>query len=145
MAQVTAKQNEIALLFMKPTVSSLAHTWYEQLSSAPRDEWSQISRDMVEKISHLGMKRHLPAIEHALSELDRQGAPVVEVTITSAYPMDEALEKKLIKELFGSKKVSISRYVDKSLLGGVVVQTADDRWDLSIRHQLRRLTRSIND
>lgn len=129
---------------MKPSVNTLARQWHSRLISAKKAEWAEISDRMLVEIHKAGMKHQLPQIEKALAALTGQAA-VIEATITSAYPLDDMTEKKIIKELFGDKRVSVSRKTDKALLGGVIVQTPDDLWDLSIRHQLRRLTRSIND
>ncbi|MBI4121934.1 MAG: F0F1 ATP synthase subunit delta [Parcubacteria group bacterium] len=130
---------------MKSSARRLARQWYEGLKAADQAQWPAISTRMLRQVSRLSLTRELPDIQKTIIALAHPQEQVIEATITSAQPLDEATEQTFLRQLFGRQQVAVTRRVDKALLGGAVVQTGDERWDLSIRHQLRRLSRAIID
>lgn len=130
---------------MKLTAQHLARRWYEALKNAKTSAWPAISDSMLKQIQRAGRKRELPAIARALARLEQAEQSVLEVVITASSPHAVKDEDTLLRQLFGSRELAVTRRVDPALLGGVVVETTNERWDFSVRHQLRRLTRDIND
>jgi F-type H+-transporting ATPase subunit delta len=59
--------------------------------------------------------------------------------ITSAHSLSEELKTKLKKEFGTAKSVSLEETIDPELLGGLIVETADKRFDGSLVTDLRRL------
>lgn len=69
-----------------------------------------------------------------------------EVTVTSAYELSDA-EQAVINDALTRRlgtKVDLHVEVDKSLIGGVVIQTGDTVIDASIRGQLNQMAQSIS-
>mgnify|MGYP001560555082 CR=1 FL=1 len=130
---------------MKLTAQHFARRWYMALKGSEASAWPEISKGMLSQVLRLGMKRDLPAIKKVMERLYLAENKVIEVVVTSAKPDQTKEEQKLLKDLFGSREVQISRRVDPALLGGIIVETQDDRWDFSVRQQLHRLSRGIND
>lgn len=130
---------------MKLTAQHFARRWYMSLKGAQASAWPEISKGMLAQVLRLGMKRDLPAIKKAFERLHLADSKILEVIVTSAKPGTTMEEGKLLKDLFGSREVQLSRRVDPALLGGIIVETQDDRWDFSVRQQLHRLSRGIND
>mgnify|MGYP004562226347 CR=1 FL=1 len=63
---------------------------------------------------------------------------IAEVTVTTCIPLSDAMREKLkakLSERFG-KTVIMNEKVDKSILGGVIVQYDDIRIDSSIKSKL---------
>lgn len=74
---------------------------------------------------------------------ERQGNTIV--TVTSAFPLKAAQEKKMKAELdkaLGSN-VQIMSDVDKTLLGGVVINVGSKMIDDSVKGKLDRLSRAM--
>ena len=66
----------------------------------------------------------------------------IDVSVTSAHELDASLRAQLeaqLKTLTGAKMVRTQLRVDRSLLGGLIAETPDDRMDLSLRHKLESL------
>lgn len=65
--------------------------------------------------------------------------------VTSAAPLTEALEKKIlakVKELTG-KTTEIENTVDESILGGFILRVGDLQYDASIANKLNKLKREF--
>ena len=63
-------------------------------------------------------------------------------TVTSAHKLSGSLHDELVKhvkQLSGAKSVSLSTKVDESLIGGVIIETPTEQYDLSVRHKLDSL------
>lgn len=67
---------------------------------------------------------------------------VVVAHVRSAHQLDESQRNEiesLLKNKFNAKSVSTKDMVDEDLLGGVVVRTASDEFDGSLRRNINRL------
>ena len=66
--------------------------------------------------------------------------------VTSAHPLTQTLESDLttqIKKMTGAKNVTLEKNIDKSVLGGIRVETANHVWDYSVSRKLSEL-REVN-
>ncbi|MEO6950910.1 MAG: ATP synthase F1 subunit delta [Polyangia bacterium] len=83
----------------------------------------------------------LPDIARAHRELVDEQAGRARATITSAAPLDPAIESRLrgALEKHTGKTVLLDKKVDPSLIGGVVAQVGDLVFDGSVKHQLEEL------
>jgi F-type H+-transporting ATPase subunit delta len=85
---------------------------------------------------------YLPEISALFDKLKDEEEKIVDVTVTSAAPLDEkqrnslasALERKL------KRAVRMQCHTDASLIGGAVLQAGDLVIDGSLRTQLNRIT-----
>ena len=70
---------------------------------------------------------------------------VLEVVVTSAYPLEQSQEKQIAASMakrYG-KKIDISSTVDESLIGGVIIKAGDSVIDASLYGRLRELRNEI--
>lgn len=72
-------------------------------------------------------------------EFERSGT--VQATVISANPLSEKIEHKIESVLKSTnvKQVNINKQIDDSLLGGLIIQTPEREFDLSIRSKLNRM------
>lgn len=71
---------------------------------------------------------------------------IEKVTVTTAIPMDDALESKVLekaKTLAPGKEISISNIVDPSIMGGFILKIGDKQYNASIANQLQVLKREL--
>lgn len=68
------------------------------------------------------------------------------VDVTSAIPLDQAYQKKLVEALTKrlQRQVKLECHVDESILGGIVVRTGDNVIDGSVRGKLHRMVEFIS-
>ncbi len=72
---------------------------------------------------------------------------VQQAVVTTAIPLDAALEKVIlakVKELTGSE-ASLKNVIDDSIIGGFVLRVGDLQYDASVSRNLNRLKRELKD
>ena len=88
----------------------------------------------------------LPEISELFEQLKAEQERSVDVTVVSAYALEDAAEQNLAQVL--SKKlereVKVETQVDASLLGGVVIRAGDLVIDGSVRGRLNKLSEAMN-
>ena len=85
---------------------------------------------------------YLPEISTLFDELKDEAEKIVDVTVTSAAPLDDSQRKILSAALERKLKRAIRMqcHTDPSLIGGAVLQAGDLVIDGSLRTQLNRIT-----
>ena len=85
---------------------------------------------------------YLPEISTLFDELKDEAEKIVDVTVTSAAPLDDSQRKTLTAALERKLKRTIRMqcHTDPALLGGAVLQAGDLVIDGSLRAQLNRIT-----
>ncbi|WP_339609880.1 ATP synthase F1 subunit delta [uncultured Planktosalinus sp.] len=70
----------------------------------------------------------------------------VEAVVTSAIPLDNALEQKVlakVKELTGATEVTLVNKVDPAIIGGFVLRVGDTQYDASIANNFEELRKEF--
>jgi len=102
---------------------------------------SDTGKNFVKVLAQAGRLK-LAAQIYKLYEQSRSDAEgVIEVQVTSAYPLDRSEKNKIsdaMEKRFG-KKITISTYVDESLIGGSVICAGDSVIDASVKGKLKQL------
>jgi F-type H+-transporting ATPase subunit delta len=93
-------------------------------------------------------KGRMPAvfrIRRELDELWKHENKRIDVTVTSAVELDEAVVNKIGTEVERQtgEQVELSSKVDESILGGIVLQVGNMVLDASIRSRLEKLRKSV--
>jgi F-type H+-transporting ATPase subunit delta len=85
---------------------------------------------------------YLPEISALFDELKDEAEKVIDVTVTSAAPLDDGQRKTLATALERRLKrgVRMQCHTDPSLIGGAVLQAGDLVIDGSLRAQLNKIT-----
>jgi len=85
---------------------------------------------------------YLPEISTLFDELKDEAEKIVDVTVTSAAPLDDSQRKTLAAALERKLKRAIRMqcHTDPALIGGAVLQAGDLVIDGSLRTQLNRIT-----
>ncbi len=66
--------------------------------------------------------------------------------VTTAFPMDAALETKVLAKIatFSDKKVTIENTVDASIIGGFILRIGDKQYNASVANRLHVLKRELS-
>lgn len=123
-------------------VKQQARQWENALRRTDPKEWDAVSDRMVRTVMARGGVRSLKAVGEAMETLNA-AAPALPVTLVCARDLDDKTERHILNQLFGDQEVTVIKKIDPALIAGVIVRTEDKQWDLSVRHQLERLKRSI--
>ena len=66
--------------------------------------------------------------------------------VTTAIPMDAALEAKVLQKIatFSDKKITIENTVDPAIIGGFILRIGDKQYNASIANRLQVLKRELS-
>ncbi|WP_251975838.1 F0F1 ATP synthase subunit delta [Salinicola avicenniae] len=96
-------------------------------------------------VGEKGRLAALPDIFEEFEVLRAQEEKRVDVTIVSAFELDDAQQNVLAEALKKrlNREISITTQVDRELLGGVILRTGDTVIDGSVRGRLQRLREAL--
>ena len=101
---------------------------------------------LMEALAYYGRLLALPAISTEFETLLARGQEALEVTITSAFPLDndeiQVLESKL-KARYAGKSIRVETAVDQSLIGGFEIRSSDTVIDATVRGRLSKIAESL--
>lgn len=118
----------------KPTKHEIAEVVFGLSSKIPGKKLAVSMANYLQQENRTG---ELDAIMREVKFLRQEKDGVEEADVVSAFPLSPASKKK-IKELFG-KNILINEEIDKSVIGGVRVETNDHVLDLTVRNRLNQL------
>jgi F-type H+-transporting ATPase subunit delta len=106
---------------------------------------SKVVRNFVMLLLDKGRIGSLPDVGRAYHALVDDYANRVRATVTSARPLDPALEKRLKNALEkqSGKTVLLEKKEDPAILGGVITQLGDLVYDGSVRTQLEQMREQL--
>jgi ATP synthase F1 delta subunit len=84
-------------------------------------------------------------IQRQFEELWQEENRLLPVEVTSAIELDDEVARQIQErvERQTGRRVSLTRHVDTSIIGGLVVRVSNMILDASIRNQLERLRRQV--
>ncbi|KFF50415.1 ATP synthase F0F1 subunit delta [Gammaproteobacteria bacterium MFB021] len=102
-------------------------------------------QNFLHLVGEKGRLAALPDIFEEFEALRAQEEKRVDVTIVSAFDLDEAQQNVLAEALKKrlNREISITTQVDRELLGGVILRTGDTVIDGSVRGRLQRLREAL--
>ncbi|OIV42485.1 ATP synthase F1 subunit delta [Flavobacterium johnsoniae] len=88
----------------------------------------------------------LNAIAVEYNKLFDESNGVEVVTVTTAIPMDAALEAKVLAKVatLSDKKITIENIVDPSIIGGFILRIGDNQYNASVANRLQVLKRELS-
>jgi F-type H+-transporting ATPase subunit delta len=106
---------------------------------------TQSGKNLLQLLAENGRLTALPEIAAQFDLLKAEAENTVNVTVTSATPIDKALAEQIKKSLEQKLKraVQLTLNIDASLIGGAVIQANDMVIDGSVRTRLQRLTEAL--
>lgn len=120
----------------------------EQKAEIARNVFAQASPALVSVIALMaerGELDYLPRVADGIEERMKDELNMVVVDVTTAVELDDHL-RDLIKKKAGSemgKTVMLNEHVDKSILGGIIMSTKDERLDASLLTQVEKTREAL--
>jgi F-type H+-transporting ATPase subunit delta len=133
----------VRALFGSPKVT--AAQLAELVAGVAGDGLDQYGRNFIAMLAENGRLAFLPEIAQLFDQLKADQERVVDVSITSAAPMGEGEQAKLVAALGKrfDRTVRVTATVDPSLIGGAVVRAGDLTIDGSVKARLERLAHDL--
>lgn len=101
----------------------------------------KLSRAVATYLTHEHRTADLDAVMRQVASLRQQKHGVSEVTITSARPVDGKVKKRLLDMIEGKKIVN--EVIDKSVLGGMRLESDELLLDLTVRNRINTLKQGV--
>lgn len=143
LAKEAANHPSLAAMISNPTIAqSRAIGVFEEIGGQHFDDNMHRLLELLAKNKRLFV---LPAIFELFEQMRKAEQKIVDVTITTAYPLKESMRTQLSSALEKrfSKKVNLDCQVDKKILGGAIVRSGDWVLDGSIMGRLANLHNAI--
>lgn len=128
---------------MRLTPSYYAQAWFSSLQDVAPKQWPEVSGRVLRHIYQHGHIKWLPDIERAMAGLEHQHNATTPVTVRSAHPLAADFVKTIIKHYLPTITPVIQQHVDDQLVGGVQIETANLRYNTSIKSQLNQLAHYV--
>lgn len=84
-------------------------------------------------------------VQKRYHELTLEQQAIVEVQVTSAEPLSDAMRTRLQQLMEGrtGSTVRLSERIDPQILGGLIIRVGDEQVDASVARQLRRFQQAL--
>jgi len=143
LAELAAQDGDFKTFLASPLIEPEVRTrTFEKLL---RGRASDVLVDGLQVINRKRRLDLLPEIANAYRQAHRALRGLVEVFVTTAVPLDDALRARLREAAgrFAGKTAELVESVDPALLGGIVVRVGDERIDTSLKTRLRDLSGTL--
>ncbi len=142
-AALAASDPRVRALFGSPQVTDAQLA--ELVADVAGSDLSAGGRNFIKLLAESKRLPFLPEIAQIFDQLKADAERVVDVSITSAAPMGEDEQQKLVAALERrfDRKVRMQTAVDPSLIGGAVVRAGDLTIDGSVKARLTRLAHDL--
>ena len=128
---------------MRLTPLYYAQAWYQALHEVPKAQWSDVSRRVLQHIYQHGHVKWLPDITRHVARLQHEQAGTTAVTVRSAHALEADFVESIVKRYLPTVTPIITQEVDDRLIGGVQIETANLRYNTSVKSQLNQLAHYV--
>lgn len=118
---------------------------YEVTKNASHDAIGESVKNFIKLLVQHKRLSQAEKIIKAFSSYADEQENIIEVAVTTVDKMAAKQRQSLIKELEKhlNKKIALTEFIDKALLGGLVLHYGDTVADGSVKQQLRLLAQSL--
>jgi F-type H+-transporting ATPase subunit delta len=136
LGRAIAADPELATFLASPLVNEQARA--EVVEKVFRRRASDLLVDALEVINHKGRLGLLPAIADAYRGEYRELRGLVDAAVVTAVPLSAKQRTRLAEAVarLTGKQPELTERVDPSILGGLVVEVAGEKYDSSVATQL---------
>jgi len=138
-------QPEFEAFLSNPTVGAEARQ--RMIEKVFRGRFSDVLVDSLQVLNRKDRLGLIRSIAHAYRLLHDELMKRIEVHVRTAVPLNEALRTQLRTKLAAKtgKQAELVETVDETLIGGLIVQIHDEKYDNSVLRKLRTLGRNLLD
>lgn len=110
------------------------------------DKISSDSFSLILLLIEKGREGYMNEVASFFNKIYNDYHHILEVTITTALPLDNATEnsiKKIIYSKVGEKKLIVKSVIDTKIIGGFVVDLGNKVYDASVRNKLSNIANKL--
>ena len=103
---------------------------------------AKAAKATAQYLVHERRSSELDAIMREVQKVRCEENGITEVNLTSAFPLSTHVKKALTKFIANNKTIT-NEVIDKSVLGGVRMETSETQLDLTVRNRLQKLKEGV--
>lgn len=136
LADIFSANEELVKLLSAPTVSLDEKT--AVLKNIFGGKISEYAMNFILVLTEKNRAAYLPKIAEQVKNEYNERNGILEVKATTSIPMKSEVKDKLVRKLEAvtGKKITLVERVDKSILGGIVLDYGNTRMDSSVKSRL---------
>lgn len=144
LSEVIEKNEDLIRFLYAPTVE--LDEKKKVLKNIFESQLSKTSFDFLCVVSDNKRIKYLQKIIVSFNALYNEEKNILEVTAITTVPLSESLREKLVKKLedISQKTIVLYERIDKSIIGGIVLEYSNTQIQGSIKHRLDELRARIN-
>ncbi len=128
---------------MKVTLKSVAQALHETLHSVPQEQRDSVVAATLQYLLSTGRSRWIAQLPAAVERLEMQHTGTVAVTATTAREISSDDIAHAVERVLPGISVVIRQQVDPGIIGGISIETENNRWDYSMKRQLQNFAATI--
>ena len=131
---------------MKVSSKQYAQSLYQALEQTPQNHWENIFNNFVVLLAKNHLLSQAPKIFIEFKKYYNDQKGIIEFQVKTSVPLNSEQRQSLtqrLKEITG-QKIELIESLDRALIGGLVLQTADLSIDGSLKNNLQDLKKEIS-
>lgn len=128
---------------MKVTPTFYAEALYQALQETKPSQQEEVLDNFVKVLADAGHLAMFAEIEAAFQQYERKQKGMVEANVL--FAREHKTQKNILNELNNllGKNVELKTKINSGIIGGVVIETEDERIDASVKSQLSQLKKFL--
>jgi F-type H+-transporting ATPase subunit delta len=143
--QLVCANRDFYMMLKSPLIS--ADRKHRAFSKVIGDRLHKVVDTFFSILLRKGREGYLPEVAEEFMEQYKRIKHVSSVKLTTAGPIDEAVKKEIVAKLLASPNtddnIEIASEVDPTLIGGFVLEFEGKRYDASVAHKLKELSKEF--
>ncbi len=142
-AEIFGENPDFIKLLSSPTISlAEKKTSLEKIFGGKISEYAM---NFLFVVTEKNRASSFVGIADCLKSLYNDYNGIIEVKVTTAEPMSDALKQKLIAKLesVSGKKITLVEKTDKSIIGGIILDYDNVRMDSSVKNRIEGIRASV--
>ena len=90
-----------------------------------------------------GREAILQQVIYHYIDLDMENRGVLLAELISAKPISESTKSAIKTKISATRKVQLTEKIDKSILGGFIINIGDSQYDASVRKKINNVKRAF--
>ena len=125
---------------MRKTPQKIAREWYVAIKAAPKNAQTKTMRECIARYARTRKQGELRRVMNAFITLAYAAEGMRRGSIRTASELDAQARKVFAKRF---PDVEFEERIDPSLIGGAVVEVADERIDASVKGRLGQFKKHL--
>lgn len=135
------QKGEFFTLINNPTISSNKKT--ELFNKLFQNKINATTMQFLLFILKKGRESILKDIIVRYKTLNLEAQKIILAEVITASPISEEMKEEIKSKINPNKKVKLVEKIDKSILGGLIINSGDLQYDMSVRKKLNNVKRAF--